>query len=473
MEDAFRLLVESREDEGLFLLSPAGEILTWNAGAAALTGWTPAEAVGRRITLLNPAEGGTATLDLMVARVQGRHAGEGLRRRKDGATFLAFVSLQALRDPAGALLGFACCLRDCTPSRAAEDALRREAERLTAIVAAALDSLLLLDLEGTVIFANAAAERTFGTETPLLGRSCSDPTWVIATPDGGVAPNQVFAWTRVRRTGEPAAAEWTLLGADGARLTLSVHATPLYLSAELVGVVVAARDVTAPARAAEETARRERLHALSLRLVEVQEAERRAIARELHDEVGQNLTALRILLGASPEAAGEPLAQACELADTLLTRVQELALDLRPAMLDDLGLLPALLWLADRCAAQTGVCVEVEHTGLNHRFPQELETAAYRIVQEALTNAVRYAGVERVEVRAWADRETLGVQVADTGRGFDSLAASPPDGRRTGGSGLAGMRDRAMLLGGRVTLESAPGKGTRITAELPLALEIS
>lgn len=218
----------------------------------------------------------------------------------------------------------------------------------------------------------------------------------------------------------------------------------------------------------EVRAGRERLEALSHRLLEVQEAERQHIARELHDEIGQALTALKLSLAAVSAAAVDGTAE--RLSDTrrqvneLLARVRNLALDLRPAMLDDLGLLPALLWLFERYAAQTRVQVTFEHRGLGRRFLPEVETAAYRIVQEALTNVARHAQVRQVTVRAWIDPGNLCVQIIDQGRGFD--AEAPVSAGVT--SGVTGMRERAGLLGGHLTVESAPGKGTRVSAELPV-----
>lgn len=215
--------------------------------------------------------------------------------------------------------------------------------------------------------------------------------------------------------------------------------------------------------------REEQLRALSHRLVQVQEAERRLIARELHDEIGQMLTGLKLLLGTAvrlpPEKVGAGLAQAQELLNDLMGRVRHLSLDLRPAMLDDLGLLHALFWHFERYTQQTGIAVNFTHTGIEgRRFAPEVETAGYRLIQEALTNGARYAEVKEVNVHVWASGEMLAVQVEDRGRGFDPEEAAA-SGRS---SGLAGMRERAELLGGRLTIDSVPGAGTSLTANLPL-----
>ena len=210
-----------------------------------------------------------------------------------------------------------------------------------------------------------------------------------------------------------------------------------------------------------------RLQGLSGRLMEVQEAERRHLARELHDEIGQLLTGLRLTLDL-PEppspALTERLEQARGLVEELLDRVRALSLDLRPSILDDLGLLPALLGHVERYTSQTKVQVRLEHHGLDRRFDPETETAAYRIVQEALTNVARHSGVDEVTVRLWATHDVLGVQVEDHGKGFD-----PDTVLGNGGSGgLAGLQERAVLLNGHLTVETRPGTGVRLTAEMPL-----
>jgi signal transduction histidine kinase len=213
----------------------------------------------------------------------------------------------------------------------------------------------------------------------------------------------------------------------------------------------------------------ERLQALSRRLVEVQENERRYVARELHDEIGQALTGLKLLLDIATSAPGESaksnLREALKSVNELLQQVRDLSLDLRPSMLDDLGLLPALLWHCGRYTTQTNVRVDLRHASLEERrFRPEVETAAYRIVQEALTNVARHAGVNEVTVRLWIERDTLIVQIEDQGSGFDPQDPAIAD----VGSGLNGMRERVALLGGKLMIDSKPGAGARLTAELPL-----
>lgn len=215
-------------------------------------------------------------------------------------------------------------------------------------------------------------------------------------------------------------------------------------------------------------AARERTQVLSQRLVTIQEEERRYLARELHDEVGQILTGLKLILEMSlrlpPEEGRANVQEAQKLVGELMSKVRQISLDLRPGMLDDLGLLPALLWYFERYTMQTQVQVRFIHRGLENRFATEVETAAYRIVQEALTNVARHAGVQEVYVNVWADAGILSVEIEDHGAGFDAAAALAAN----LSSGLAGMGERARLLGGGLTLESNVGDGTRVIAHLPL-----
>jgi signal transduction histidine kinase len=214
---------------------------------------------------------------------------------------------------------------------------------------------------------------------------------------------------------------------------------------------------------------RERLQSLSQQLVEVQEAERRHIARELHDEVSQVLTALKLMLETSrrlpTEGARVKLEQADNLITELIRQVREMSLDLRPPMLDDAGLLPTLLWYFKRYTAHTEVEVRFHHEGLDQPLPEAVATAAYRIVQEALTNVARHADVDEVAVEVRADGNVLTLRVEDRGIGFDYHGVRAK--RSTGG--LQGFYERAALLGGRATVISAPGAGAVLSAELPIA----
>ncbi|HYC71407.1 MAG TPA: response regulator [Opitutaceae bacterium] len=218
---------------------------------------------------------------------------------------------------------------------------------------------------------------------------------------------------------------------------------------------------------AQVRARTTELQALSSRLLRIQEDERRAIARELHDQVGQMLTGLRFLLEAAASGAGNPalrLSEAITLTADLMRHVRELTQQFRPRVLDDLGLGPALEWHAQLFTRQTGIAVAIDLSLPASRLPADLETVAFRFVQEALTNVARHSGAQQANVTAASDGRQLTVEVSDRGRGFDVGAVLA----RRESIGLAGLRERVELAGGRCEIFAQPGAGTRLTAEIPL-----
>jgi PAS domain S-box-containing protein len=211
------------------------------------------------------------------------------------------------------------------------------------------------------------------------------------------------------------------------------------------------------------------LRALSAKLMRAHETERRRLACELHDEIGQQLTGLQVLLGHGlyHQATSEPMQtridEARSIVDNLFVRVRNLSCDLRPVELDHLGLLPALLTHIERYSQRTAIQVSFDHHGIDRRFDSRVETAAFRIVQESLTNCARHSGVDRVNVSVWAATETLNIRIDDRGCGF-----VPTEVLGSRGSGIFGMRERVRLLGGLFTVESVKTAGATITAQLPL-----
>ncbi len=213
----------------------------------------------------------------------------------------------------------------------------------------------------------------------------------------------------------------------------------------------------------------EQLRALSGRLVEVQESERQRLALELHDEIGQALTGVKLMLEQLQRAPDggqqQALTEAQRMVNELIPRVRNLAQGLRPAMLDDLGLRAAVQAYVRRHSVQGGLQVEFDHSGLEGRFPRNIETAAYRIIQESLTNVARHAGVGMARVIVEGSDSSLRVRIQDAGKGFDLEQVM----HTAGAQGLYGMRERARLLDGTLVIESEAGKGTRIQAEFPLS----
>lgn len=213
-------------------------------------------------------------------------------------------------------------------------------------------------------------------------------------------------------------------------------------------------------------AREHRLHDLSRRLVEVQEEEKRAIARELHDQTSQSLALTKMLMDKAssgpPDERVSWLGKAQEELSVVIEQVREMSLNLRPAMLDDLGLPPTLYWHFERYTARTNIKVNFHHEGLSRHLPPEVRIATYRIVQEALNNVARHARVNEVTVRLRAEKGRLSIRVEDQGAGFDFTKVSPSS------TGLSGMQERVNLLSGNLTIETAPGAGTRLTVEIPI-----
>jgi signal transduction histidine kinase len=166
-------------------------------------------------------------------------------------------------------------------------------------------------------------------------------------------------------------------------------------------------------------------------------------------------------------AIKDKLAEASSLADQLDERVGEIALDLRPYMLDDLGLVSALRWYGNRYAQRLGIEVEVEAMGLEERLPPQVETALYRVVQEALTNVARHAQASRVHLHLERTASAVAASIEDDGRGFEVEKTMGPEAARRG-AGLIGMRERVISLGGTFHIQSRPGEGTRLTIEIPV-----
>lgn len=206
------------------------------------------------------------------------------------------------------------------------------------------------------------------------------------------------------------------------------------------------------------------LRALAARILTVQEDERRTVSRALHDDVGQSITAIRMSAAAAMDEADparrrDDLEDILVLADATLARLRDLSTLLRPPQLDALGLEAALRWHAERLFRGTATTLELDIAALPRRPAREIEQASFRIAQEALDNALRHAGAGRVALRLQAHAHGLDLHVEDDGTGFDPARAGTP--------GLALMRERARLAGGALRIESAPRRGTRVSAALP------
>jgi signal transduction histidine kinase len=400
---------------------------------------------------------------------------------------------------------------------------RRFRQMANAIFEPRLGEIALVDGAGRVIAPSRGDRPEVGSPLPRFGQRASVrlgmAPWrvVIADPPGTAAPSflpplawltpllvalaLLFAWGAGRSVSRPllvltAAAEriaWgdlrvpvPPLGQDEVgRLGQAFERMrqALQRSLDKVAAANAALERRVEERTRElalvnaELQDRERIRLQLLRkVISAQEDERKRLARELHDETTQTLTALGVRLqlaaSATPETRERELAEARALAARSLDELRRLMHDLRPSVLDDLGLVPALRWYADRHLAARDIAVRFEVGPLPDRLPYELETALFRAAQEALTNVWRHASAEMVLVEIAADGTQLALDIEDDGKGFDPTDVAPRPGDLRG-LGLLGMRERVELFGGTVTIKSAPGRGTHVSIRVPLPEDMS
>jgi len=279
--------------------------------------------------------------------------------------------------------------------------------------------------------------------------------WMILAPSlAGIAA--VFAWGVARSVKRPLAA----LDDAAARIAAGDLTQPLPpLGHDEIGRLGRSFEAMRQALAKDETRK-----LVLRRVITAQEEERKRIARELHDETCQTITALKMQL----DAAGMEDAQA--MAARSLDELRRIIYDLRPSILDDLGLLPAIRWMAQRNLAPQGVQARCEFEEPQAKLPFEVEIAVFRAVQEAINNVVRHARAETVLIEVAVNRGVLEVDIEDDGQGFDVAAVGgpSPSGR---GLGLLGMHERMELIGGTSKVTSSPGNGTRVSLRVPVAAE--
>jgi signal transduction histidine kinase len=206
------------------------------------------------------------------------------------------------------------------------------------------------------------------------------------------------------------------------------------------------------------------------KLIGAQEEERKRIARELHDQVGQSLTALIMGLGTVEEMVGSEAEQVkSQVAGiraqsaTILEEIRRLMIDLRPALLDDLGLIPAVRSFAETDLARARVQSHVQVVGAKRKLPASMEIAVFRVIQEAVTNIIKHAEARNATVELCFRHSSIGASIEDDGKGFDRTQL----GRNAHALGLLGMRERVTLLGGTWRIESRPGRGTRVAVDIP------
>ena len=341
--------------------------------------------------------------------------------------------------------------------------LKASEERYRELFENSRDAIYVHDLGGRYVSVNRAAELLSGFDRQeILGKHYSN----FIAPRNLKNARENFC----RKLDVPVETSYEaeVVCKNGHRVPVEISSRMIYREGHAVGVQGIARDITERKRAQQT------LQDYSRRLMEVQEAERQNLSRELHDEIGQALTAIRINLQwirRSNIAASEALPridESIDAVDDAVRRVRELALELRPSLLDDLGLASALRWYVDRFAFRTGINAQVvgDIQRTNH-IPHEIETAAFRIVQEALTNVARHSFATRVSTEISQRNGELHLEVYDNGIGFDSDTIL--NGKSTAVAlGLRGMQERALAVNGDISIISQPRAGTHIMLAVPL-----
>jgi PAS domain S-box-containing protein len=342
--------------------------------------------------------------------------------------------------------------------RLAAEALRISERNYRELFENASDAIWVHDLNGRIIAFNSALERLAGYKRDeLIGAHVS-----ILLPSHDTTGVDKEAHNKVLRGEHAGTLEQELVRKDGSVVTVQMGASLITKDGGPWAFQHIARDIT------EEKRIQENLRFYVQQVTEGQEAERKRIARELHDETAQALVAvsrnLDDLVSGNPQVSAKDIR---EQVRSILQGVRHFSQQLRPSILDDLGLLPAVKWLASDLTKNYNITADVEVVGNQRKLPTEAELMLFRITQEALTNVRRHSGASRVCVRVeFADSSTK-VTVSDNGRGFE-IPARAGDLARIGKLGLAGMQERAQLLGGTLTIDSKPGKGTILTVEVPL-----
>ena len=464
----YKTLMETSTDS-IYVLDEKGDLQEANAAFLRRRGYTPTEVRGLNVADWDVQLSPEQPLERMRKLLTSSAVFETRHRCKDGSLFDVEVCATGVR--IGGEQFVFCVTRDITERKQAEDRLRRSEEKFKTLFGIAPVGISVLDRELNVIDANPALEQILRlSKEELLGG-----TWrrrVYLDANGTCKPREEMA--SVRAVAEKRSfndVETGIVTENGETIWTQVSAAPLDLPD--ASAVVITQDITERKRAAQELEEaNHQLRILSRQLFHIQEEERRHLARELHDEIGQTLTAAKINLKIiAPEVPANSIGRlddSIQLLDRLLRQVRELSLDLRPPLLDELGLVPTLRWLVDQQAQRAGLRVTFSANVDGLEIDPAIQTACFRVAQEAITNIIRHSGAKSVAVELRREAERLWLSVRDDGAGFDPAviqeSASPPS-----TLGLVSMKERALLVRGGLEVHSAPRQGTEIRAWFPLA----
>jgi PAS domain S-box-containing protein len=473
-EERFRLLVEGVGDYAIFMMDPEGRVSSWNRGAEKIKGYKAAEIIGKHFSVFYREEDlrrGRPAWELEVASRVGRFEDDGWRLRKDGSRFWANVVITALRDAEGRLYGFGKVTRDITDRRNAEEALRLSEERFRLLVQGVRDyAIFMLDRTGHVASWNEGARRIKGYNAgEIIGKYFS----VFYPEEDAKAGKPELNLQHAIEAGRVEDEGWRMRK-DGSRFWASVVVTALKDdSGAMYGFSKVTRDMTEKRKAQEALEGSERsLRELSGRLLRMQDEERGRLGRELHDTIGQYLSALKMSLevaASTPaETKGDELGECIRITDECIREVRTISYLLYPPMLEEMGLQTAIEWHVDGFTRRSGIQVDCEVQPDIGRLPRDVEVAVFRIFQESLTNIHRHSGSPTAQVRLWLEAGDVVLEVRDKGKGAPaSVLEFSNDALGTLGVGLRGMRERVRQLGGRLELSSSE-KGMTVRAVVPV-----
>jgi len=448
---------------GITILDPGGNVEMWNPAAERIFGWSADEVVGCPLPTIPPGkEGEHRTLRDTVLNGGASSGVELQRRAKDGSLLDISLSTAPLRDLDGHISGIVGMMVDITDRKRAEAKLQASETRFRRLFEAAQDGILLLDIDsGQVVDANPFLALLLDSpREEILGKRL----WELGLFADVAASKEAFA--ELKREGYIRYEDLPLEAIDGRRVEVEFVSNVYAVNGSNV-IQCNIRDITDRKRTAEE------LRRLTARLLEVQEDERRQVAYDIHDGLGQLMTAASMHLeaftgyrdSAALEAADAEFVKARRCLQEAVVEMRRMVSELGPLMLEDVGLVEASRRLLSDMAERTGWETEFESEGTDDRLDGMAETALFRIVQEALANIAKHAESPKVRVAFKRERAALRLEVRDWGRGF-GVPDKPERGRHVG---LLGMRERAALVGGDFKVESWLEDGTRVTVIVPVA----
>jgi PAS domain S-box-containing protein len=471
-EERFRRLVELMP-VAVYVCDTSGTIQSYNKRAVELWGCEPAagETAQRYCASLRLySSDGTvvphqdsAMAEVLRTGIEARDL-EVVIERPDGLRITVSVNIVPLRNADGELIGAINCFQDITERKRAEEELRRSEDRLRLIIDTIPTMAWTVRPDGAVDFLNQRWRNYTGFSSE---EELEEP---IRAVHPGDLPGAMEQWLADMAAGKPFEYEMRLRRADGEYRWFLVRTVPLRDELRNIVKWFGTSTEIEDRKQAEDALRcsRDELRALAARLQSVREEERTRAAREIHDELGQALTCIKLesasLLRELPGDATQQSTRAesiVRLVDQTLQIVRRISAELRPGTLD-LGLVAAVEWAAEEFEARTGTECQVDLLEGDIVIDGERATALFRILQETLTNVARHANATRVNVRLVRKEGSLILDVHDNGKGIseEELSAS-------GSLGILGMRERALLLGGELAIRGAPGEGTTIQIRIP------